>query len=236
MCRLRTLILGKKWAGFWLRAGVVAVLAALLLFGSARRAQRLAFWLKQPWERGAVVFVGDSIIANWTRLPAAFPGWKVANRGLGGDSTLDVLRRLERDVLGLKPTAIVLLAGTNDLNARVDPGEVLTRIKAILQSIRGRFPRVPVVVCKLTPRGAVPGLFPERILQLNRSLDSAFAGDQNTIVFDTWSLFADRRGEPWPDDFPDRLHPSSGAYAKWASALQPVLTQCLRLPASAPIR
>ncbi|MFI5170585.1 MAG: G-D-S-L family lipolytic protein, partial [Vicinamibacterales bacterium] len=61
-------------------------------------------------DKGAVVFLGDSITQGWGGgLGAAFPGMKVANRGISGDTTRGVLLRLEEDVLSLDPAAVVLL-------------------------------------------------------------------------------------------------------------------------------
>ena len=96
-------------------------------------------WFKNLWERkrsgwakrgkqdqGALVFLGDSITQGWgDSMGGSFPGVKVANRGISGDTTRGVLIRLKEDVLSLKPTGIVLLIGTNDLCATCGiPGQL----------------------------------------------------------------------------------------------------------------
>jgi hypothetical protein len=65
-------------------------------------------------DQGAVVFLGDSITQGWRNLPNEFPGLKVANRGISGDTTRGMLIRLDEDVLALNPRAVVMLMGTND--------------------------------------------------------------------------------------------------------------------------
>lgn len=61
-----------------------------------------------------VVFYGDSITDAW-RLNEYFPERDYVNRGIGGQVTGEMLGRMKADVLDLKPQAVLILAGTNDL-------------------------------------------------------------------------------------------------------------------------
>src|SRR6516225_4067028 len=70
-------------------------------------------------DRHAVVMLGDSITQGWgDDFTGWFPGMKIANRGISGDTSRGVLIRLKEDVLDLQPQAIVLLIGTNDLDEK----------------------------------------------------------------------------------------------------------------------
>ena len=83
-------------------------------------AQRHAEWARTAdKDKGAVVFLGDSITQGWYALANAFPNLKVANRGIGGDTTRGVLYRLKADALDLDPKAIVLLIGRASCRERV---------------------------------------------------------------------------------------------------------------------
>ena len=85
-------------------------------------AERHAAWQRDTNnETGAVVFLGDSITQGWNSLAKVFPDFKVVNRGIGGDTTRGVLYRLNADVLALKPTAVVLLIGINDIGLNAEP-------------------------------------------------------------------------------------------------------------------
>src|SRR3954469_12707839 len=68
-------------------------------------AERRSAWSKRvQQDEGALVFLGDSITQGWgDNIGGAFPGAKVANRGISGDTTRGVLIRLKDDVLALKP-------------------------------------------------------------------------------------------------------------------------------------
>ena len=84
-------------------------------------------------DQGAVVFLGDSITQGWGGgLGAAFPGVKVANRGISGDTTRGVLIRLAEDVLSVHPAAVVLLIGTNDLEEGASPDTIVGNLKLIV--------------------------------------------------------------------------------------------------------
>jgi hypothetical protein len=84
--------------------------------------QKRTAWASQVrQDQGAIVFLGDSITQGWGDVGSSFPGVKVANRGISGDTTRGVLIRLQEDVISLNPRGVVLLIGTNDLEGRRPP-------------------------------------------------------------------------------------------------------------------
>jgi lysophospholipase L1-like esterase len=70
---------------------------------------------KQPPDPKRVVFMGDSITEYW-RLAESFPGQPYVNRGIAGQTTSQMVVRMFPDVVALKPAAVVILAGTNDIS------------------------------------------------------------------------------------------------------------------------
>jgi lysophospholipase L1-like esterase len=70
---------------------------------------------KQPADPKRVVFMGDSITDYW-RLAESFPGQPYVNRGIAGQTTSQMVVRMYPDVVALKPAAVVILAGTNDIS------------------------------------------------------------------------------------------------------------------------
>lgn len=189
-------------------------------------AQRHAEWARTAaQDKGAVVFLGDSITQGWHSLANAFPNIKVANRGIGGDTTRGVLYRLQADVLDLDPRAIVLLIGTNDIGNGAKPGDVADNIEAILQDIKKYNSHLPVVVCEVMPRSDRGQHPADRIEQLNALVAAAIKDDPQFTLCDTWSIFADKNGDPPKDEFPDLLHPNAMGYAKWEAALKPIFAK-----------
>ena len=74
----------------------------------------------QPPDSQRVVFLGDSITDGW-RLSQSFPGKPYVNRGISGQTTPQVLVRVFPDVIDLKPAALIVLAGTNDISRNTGP-------------------------------------------------------------------------------------------------------------------
>ncbi|HKW29515.1 MAG TPA: GDSL-type esterase/lipase family protein [Verrucomicrobiae bacterium] len=197
-------------------------------------AQRHAEWARTAdQDKGAVVFLGDSITQGWHSLANAFPHLKVANRGIGGDTTRGVLYRLNADVLDLDPKAIVLLIGTNDIGNGAKPEDVADNIEAILQDIKKFNPHLPVIVCEVMPRSDRGQHPADRIEKLNALVAAPIKNDPQFTLCDTWSIYADKNGDCPKDEFPDLLHPNAAGYVKWAAALKPILAK-LNLAAQAP--
>ena len=174
-------------------------------------------------DQGAIVFLGDSITQGWgTDFKHSFDGLKLANRGIGGDTTRGMLLRLQQDVLALRPKAVVLLMGTNDIEVDVPVEAVGRNFRKIAAALKGHDPKMPVVVCRILPSSATKKRPKETILAANELIAAAVKGDPQFIVLDTYALFADEAGDARPDFFPDLLHLNGAGYAKWAAALRPV--------------
>ena len=67
-----------------------------------------------------IVFMGDSITDVW-KLEQSFPGKPYVNRGIGGQTTPQMLLRFRPDVIDLGPKVVVILAGTNDVAGNTGP-------------------------------------------------------------------------------------------------------------------
>ena len=186
--------------------------------------ERRSEWAKHVAEdRHAVVFLGDSITQGWGGgLGAAFPGVKVANRGISGDTTRGVLIRLREDVLALDPAAVVLLIGTNDLEEGAAPEVAAGNLKLIVADLERHDPKMPIVLCQVFPSSAVKKRPAEKIKAMNALYLAVVKNDPRVTYLETWPLFADARGDAKPGEFPDLLHPNEAGYAKWAAALRPI--------------
>lgn len=69
-----------------------------------------------------VVFMGDSITEGWSNLfPAFFSDPRFINRGIGGQTTPQMLVRFKPDAIDLKPYMVIILAGTNDIAGNTGP-------------------------------------------------------------------------------------------------------------------
>ena len=186
--------------------------------------RRTRFINQKQVDRNAVVFLGDSITqgANDDFL-GLFPGLKIANRGISGDTTRGMLLRLDDDVLALDPKAIVMLMGTNDLEEGAAPDVIAANVQLILTQIAKSRPNTPVVLCLVFPSSASQKRPAESIRNINLLFQRIARGNSQVTVLDTWTLFAGPEGDAKPEDMPDLLHPNEAGYRRWAGALRPVL-------------
>jgi lysophospholipase L1-like esterase len=194
-------------------------------------------WFQNLWERkrsgwanlvqqdqGALVFLGDSITQGWgDTMGGSFPGVKVANRGISGDTTRGVLIRLREDVLSLNPSGVVLLIGTNDLEEKATPEVIADNLKLIIAGLKKHSADMPIILCNVMPSSVAKKRPADQIEKINQLYFAAVKGDAQVTMLDTWLLFADDKGDAKKPEFPDLLHPNKIGYAKWAAALRPLL-------------
>lgn len=185
---------------------------------------------RTPWskrieqDQKSLVFLGDSITEGWgDQLEQMFPGVKIANRGIGGDTTRGMLIRLKEDVLTLNPSGVVMLMGTNDLEENTEPATIAGNVSLILAELKKHNPRMPVILCQVFPSSASKNRPADKIKQLNKLYAAAVKDDFQVTLIDTWTLFANEQGDARESEFPDLLHLNKSGYAKWGAALRPIL-------------
>ncbi len=187
--------------------------------------QKRTQWSQQvEKDQKALVFLGDSITQGWgDDMGNSFPGVKVANRGISGDTTRGMLIRLQDDVLSLNPSGVVLLMGTNDLEEKATPEVIAGNFKLIVEALKKHNPKMPIVFCQVFPSSATKSRPADKIKKLNELCFAAVKGDSQVTRVETWKLFADENGDAKEAEFPDLLHPNATGYSMWAAGLRPIL-------------
>lgn len=186
---------------------------------------RASFWKLRDKDQGAVVFAGDSLTGGWDnkKLAAAFPQLKVANRGIGGDVSRGLLFRFQEDVLDLKPRAIVICIGSNDLSAHADPAGIAKNIAAILDRSIADDPKRPIVLCTIPPRDHKDApTKPGAQADINARIKKLADGRGNVTILDLYTLMSED-GKLVDKYFAhDRLHFAAAGYDRWTEVLTPV--------------
>ena len=189
-----------------------------------------------------VYFLGDSITRRWggTDYPdflanwkQNFFGWNAANFGWGGDTTQNILWRLENGELdGVNPKVIVLLAGTNNVGR--EPGDaakvadIAKGIKAIVDLCRKKAPRAKIILMAIFPRNDNVAVLPT-INGINENIARLADGKQIRFLSINDQL-ADRNGLLFDGVAVDKLHLTLKGYQIWADALKPILRKLLGPP------
>jgi len=195
---------------------------------------------KQPAESRRVVFMGDSITDFW-RLDQSFPGKPYVNRGIGGQTTPQMLVRMYPDVIELKPAVMIVLAGTNDIARNTGPMTAeLIEDNIMAMTELAQHHAIKVILCSVLPvsdypflkqqsaggappagagsgRGPIPrvkmtdGRPPSDILKLNSWMQD-YAALVNAIYADYLTALVDEKG--WLRDgiSDDGLHPNAEGY------------------------
>ncbi|MEQ1946058.1 MAG: GDSL-type esterase/lipase family protein [Bryobacteraceae bacterium] len=166
-----------------------------------------------------VVFFGDSITDFW-RLNEYFPETDYINRGIAGQTTGDLLQRMKPDVLDLRPQAVVILAGTNDLARGIVP-DTVERNYAVMADLAAAN-KIKVLFASVLPvsdyhkgqnpaNERTPGRPPAYILQLNDWLKD-FSAKHNATYVDYFPAMADGSGFFQAELSDDGLHPNNKGY------------------------
>src|ERR1700758_811228 len=189
----------------------------------------------KPDER-RVVFFGDSITDGW-RLFEYFPDKPYVNRGISGQTTSQMLVRFREDVIDLKPKAVIILAGTNDIAGNTRPMSV-EEIEANYTTIAelARAHNIKVIYSSVLPvheyTERATDMFtqrpPEKILALNRWLKDYCSTPANGCTYlDYFSAMADDKGYMKKELADDGLHPNAAGYKVMAPLAQAAIDKVL---------
>ncbi|HUF25413.1 MAG TPA: SGNH/GDSL hydrolase family protein [Gemmatimonadaceae bacterium] len=186
-----------------------------------------------PPERDRVVFMGNSITEGWARLfPTLFPGRPYVGRGIGGQTTSQMLVRFRQDVIALRPKVVVILAGTNDIAGNTGPA-ALHEIQGNLASMTelAQANGIGVVLCSVLPVFDYPwrpGLEPApRIMALNAWL-KRYAAGRNAVYVDLHSAMEDERHGMRAHLASDGVHPTEAGYRVMAPLVEQGIAVALR--------
>ena len=170
----------------------------------------------EPVPEGRVVFMGDSITDGW-KLAKSFPDRPFVNRGISGQTTPQMLVRMFPDVIGLKPAAMIVLAGTNDIAGNTGPAtfEMITEnLQAMTELAQAH--HIKVILCSVMPvsdytRKQTPKRPPADILKLNAWIKN-YAAKSGAIFADYYGATVDDKGMLKEGFSADGLHPNIKGY------------------------
>ncbi len=182
-----------------------------------------------------VVFLGDSITQGWSGAGA--PVWKkrfeplnAVNYGIGGDTTREVLFRLNDGVLdGLKPKAVVLMIGTNNFGLPGDSVvDTVKGVEAVIAAVRKKAPDAKVLLLGIFPRDKAAGTaFRKKITEANEAIAKLAAG-KTVVYLDIGKKFLADDSTLTAEVMPDALHLSEKGYGIWAEAIEEPLKTLLK--------
>ena len=192
-------------------------------------------------DEARVVFMGDSITDMW-QLPKSggfFPGKAYVDRGIGGQTTPQMVLRFRADVIALQPKVVVILAGTNDIAGNTGPmtleeteGDLATMAElARLHGIRVVLSSVMPVNDVADPDGKsivqTEKRPPGKILALNEWIRK-YAADNGYVYLDYFPATADEQGFLKSEMTNDGLHPNAQGYAVMGPLAEKAIQEALK--------
>ena len=178
-----------------------------------------------------IIFMGDSITENWAAADPALFASGVEGRGISGQTSAQMLVRFYADVVSLKPSAVHIMAGTNDVAANsgaISDEDFQNNIRSMVELAQAN--HIAVVLASIPPASSMawaPGLKPAaRIAALNAWLHG-YAEERGAIYADYYALLNDGQGGLRTDLGNDGAHPNRNGYTAMKGLAQKVMSKAL---------
>ena len=208
----------------------------------ARFAAANAALAKKAKGQTRVVFFGDSITDNWSKAGYGgfFPGKPYVNRGIGGQTTSQMLVRFRADVLALDPDVVVILAGTNDVagnSGPIAPEAIENNLASMAELAKAHDVRVvfasilPVADDKKDGAGQALVRTTDRPMATLRAINAwmaDYARRNGHVYLDYATAVADAAGAFKADLNGDGLHPNAAGYAVMAPLAEKAIADAMR--------
>jgi lysophospholipase L1-like esterase len=183
-----------------------------------------------------VVFMGNSITEGWVMMhPEFFKNKEYINRGIGGQTTPQMLLRFRQDVLNLNPKVVVILAGTNDIAGNTgytSEENIIGNIKSMAEIANSN--GIKVIISSILPAIEYlwkPGLDPAtKIIKINKEL-KLFSDKNGFIYLDYYSAMVDDKGGLKVPDYTaanDLVHPNLNGYLVMEKLVEEAISKALK--------
>lgn len=181
-----------------------------------------------------VIFMGNSITQGWKeQVPEFFDNLNYVNRGIGGQTTPQMLIRFRQDVIKLYPKVVVILAGTNDIAGNTGPS-TLEMIEDNIYSMAelAKAHNIEVVLCSVLPVFDYPwqtGLEPaKKIIELNARIKK-YADTHGIVYADYFTEMVDAQNGLKSEYTNDGVHPTKAGYEVTAPIAEKAIARALIL-------
>ena len=176
-----------------------------------------------------VVFMGNSITEGWLSIrPEFFKNKPYVNRGISGQTTPQMLVRFRQDVIHLKPSTVVLLAGINDIAENTGPSTIEMIANNIVSMAElAKANHINVIICSVLPANKFPwreGLKPaEKVIKLNVLLQS-YSKKHKLAYVDYYSAMVNDSHGLKKELGEDGIHPNKNGYL----IMEPILEKAIK--------
>jgi lysophospholipase L1-like esterase len=169
-----------------------------------------------------IVMLGDSITHEglWEEY---FPHYNLRNRGIGGDTTQDILDRLPA-IYALQPQRLFLLIGINDINMGIKPVQTFANYEQILISLRQHLPAIKIYVQSILPVAAAWPMANNTAVKKYNVQVERLAVQHGCTYIDLYKSFSDTQGNLKAELSNDGIHLTYAGYVSWCDVIRPFVT------------
>lgn len=174
--------------------------------------------------KNAVLFIGSSTFTNWKDAQNYFPKHTIVNRGFGGSSLPNVINYVGDIVYPYQPKQIVIYCGENDfMTDGTTPDMVVNRAKKLIDTIRIKYPKVPIAYISIKPSPSREKYLP-LMIEANTNIKEMLKGIKRTQFINTYDAMFNADGTIMKDIFlSDNLHMNAKGYTIWQKIMEPYL-------------
>ena len=180
-----------------------------------------------------LLFLGDSITQGWGNNAVwqkHYGPLNAANFGIGGDTTENVLWRIQNgEIEGLSPKVVVLMIGTNNFGLEGhQPDAVVKGIAANVRTLREKLPKSKILLLGIFPRDEQANTGGRQAIKKVNEQIARFEDKKSIRFLDIGPKFLAPDGKLTKDVMPDFLHLSEKGYQIWADAIDPLLKELMK--------
>ena len=170
---------------------------------------------------GAIVAIGSSSMRGWHKMMGEdLAPLTIIPRGFGGSTMYDALHFVDRGVIDLKPRAVMLYEGDNDVTWGLPAEAVIDAFRAFKARIHAADPKVRIHVFSIKPSPARMDRWPE-MMRANELLRLECEADKRLFLIDVSTPLLDEDGQPLEELFVgDRVHMNRAGYERWRDAVR----------------
>lgn len=181
-----------------------------------------------------VVFIGNSITDGWPNAhPDFFKSNNYVGRGISGQTSPQLLSRFRQDVINLKPVAVLINIGTNDVAQNTGPyNEEFTLGNIMSMAELADANGIKVILSSVTPAGEYPWRkeikdVPQKIMSLNAKIE-AYAKEKGFSYIDYFSVMCDENNALKSNLGTDGVHPNEEGYKIMEATAKKVIDKVIK--------